>query len=821
MDTTKSDNLHSPPDDKPEDRIDPEAQAQEPGENPVPAADRPLTLIELIMHIDELIAEGADPQEGIRKLCNRAIAEPGALIEAASTHLSHLINGGELRECPDIPPAFLVEELAHGATLVSPFIVSHWVDTGDFGRLVQLADCLIKRASSMSGADIGAFILYLAVDLAIRQPARSLNLIEIARPLMTEPESDPLVRKATEWQAAGAFLLEGGGRLRKFWQAQLTEGTAISWWKKDAAKAVAHLKKAEAKGKGIPSLLRDAVPPVIWAQIDHRAANEVVDVAEEPSAPAAPEEKEALFSESVPESGWPQAVDAVASEVIEIAVEAPVAAVPEEMEATTLDTIEPSVWPQAADAVADEMVDAPDEPPVGAAPEEKKLSFSDSLTSSAWPQAAGPWADEGAAVVELPSLPTLPEESEETESLFPDTIPPSVWRVAEEDAVIAKSEIVEQLSSPPPPLEATEPLFLDPLPASIWPRVSDEEANVPGEGAEEPFPPPSPEVNLSSFLEPIPSTVWSPEVDDAAGKMLESVVPQPVPPRAKPVVVPAAVPAAMASTAAGEKKKSGLLAGILIGSVTVLAAAAWVWKDAILQATRPHETAVRQNIAPPPSKPAPPDATAENPSPPQAIPPRPATPPEQPIARIEKTETPPPKAPASAVATASVVAMMRPVEDSPPPPAPAKPAPDSPPELPTDAWRKAEFAALAQQFPSLMRWHTVVRTAKWREVRSLIMGTNGAVPSTGDEYPFLIKLLLLDPPLDPEVAEAVPKVAARMTNPTEWIPLFAKLTYPGSPNEKQLRQAAQAYLSASPDFLMPSLMDGLQKLAQPAAKAAP
>ena len=778
MDTTKSDNLHSPPDDEPEDRIDPEDQAQEPDGNSDTAIDRPATLVELIMHIDELIADGADPNEGIRKLCDRAIAEPGALVEAASTHLSHLINGGELRECPDIPPAFLVEELAHGATLVSPFIVSHWVDTGDLGRLVQLADCLIKRASSMSGPDIGAFMLYLALDLAIRHPARSLKLIEIARPLVAQPESDPLVRKATEWQAAGTFLLEGGGRLRKFWQTQLTDGAAISWWKKDAVKAVAHLKKAQAKGSEIPCLLRDAVPPAVWAQAEDQRAAEVVEVADEPSSPPLTEEKEALFSDPVPESGWPQAAaDPVANEVV------------------------------------DEVAEVAEEPSVPAPKEEKEVSLPDSITTSDWPQATGPWAAESAAVVELPSLPTPPDESEETESLFPDTIPPSVWRVAEEDAVIAKSEIIDKLSSPPPPLEATEPLFLDPLPASIWPRQTDDAI---AREAEQPLTPPSPVGNLSAFFEPIPSTVWPQAADDATGEMLESVVQQPAPPPpppppAKPVAVPAAMPAA-----AGEKTKSGLLAGILIGSVTVLAAAAWVWKDAILQATRPHETAVRQIVAPLPAQSAQTDAAAGNPLPIKETPPALL---EQPVAHTEKTAEPAAKALVPAVAAASVVAMMRPVEDAPPPPAPAKPAADSPPDIPPDAWRKAEFAALAQQFPSLVRWHTVVRTSKWREVRSLIMGTNGAVPSSGDEYPFLIKLLLLDPPLDPEVAEAVPKVAARMTNPTEWIPLFEKLTYPGSPNEKQLRQAAQAYLSASPDFLMPSLMDGLQKLARPDAKA--
>jgi hypothetical protein len=597
------------------------------------------------------------------------------------------------------------------------------------------------------------------------------------------------VRKATEWQAAGAFLLEGGGRLRKFWQTQLTDGAAISWWKKDAAKAAAHLKKAQAKGREIPSLLRDAVPAVIWAQADDLVSNEVVHVAEEPLSPAAPEQKAALLSDSVPASGWPQAAEPVANEIV--------------------------------DEVIDEVVEAAEEPPVPAPNEEKEAALPDPITTPDWPRAAELWADESAAVVELPSLPTPPDEPEETESLFPDTIPPSVWRVAEEDAVIAKSEIIEKPSSPPPPPEAAEPLFLDPLPSSIWPRATDDEGSAPRQGAEQPFASPSPQGDLSAFLEPIPPTVWPPTVDHVAGKTLESVVQRPVPPPPpppSPATKRVAVPAAIPPAAAGEKTKSGLLAGVLIGGVTVLAAAAWVWKDAILQATRPAETAVRQILAPLPAKPPQPDTAANNPPPTQKTPP---ALPEQPIARTEKATEPAAKAPMPAAAAASVVAMMKPVEESPPAPVPAKPAADSPPDLPTDAWRKAEFAAVAQQFPSLVRWHTVVRTSKWREVRSLIMGTNGAVPSTGDEYPFLIKLLLLDPPLDPEVAEAVPKVAARMTNPTQWIPLFEKLTYPGSPNEKPLRQAAQAYLSASPDFLMPSLMDGLQKLARPDAKATP
>ena len=161
--------------------------------------------------------------------------------------------------------------------------------------------------------------------------------------------------------------------------------------------------------------------------------------------------------------------------------------------------------------------------------------------------------------------------------------------------------------------------------------------------------------------------------------------------------------------------------------------------------------------------------------------------------------------------------MIAPMDTASPPlvPQPQKTSAPPAPTHPNDAWRRAEFAALARQHPDLVRWHAAARTSKWLEVGTLIMGLKSYLPYAGEEYPHLLKLLLLDPPSDDDVATAVPKIAVRRMKTGELIPLWEKLVYPGSPNEKQIRAAADAYLSAKQDSLVPSAKERLQKLARP------
>ena len=210
MDTTQHDDSLSNPDDRPDDEILERAEITE------AAFNHPKALSEAIALIERLLAQGDDPNEGIQKLCERAIANPDALIEAASNYLAHLLTGGQLLVCPDIPPAFLVEELANGAVIVSPLLVSFWKETGESARLLRLADGLVDQAQRLKGSDVGDFILNVAVDLAIQKPLRSMRLIEIACALVEDPENHPLVSKARSWQVAGDFLREDGAAFRSF-----------------------------------------------------------------------------------------------------------------------------------------------------------------------------------------------------------------------------------------------------------------------------------------------------------------------------------------------------------------------------------------------------------------------------------------------------------------------------------------------------------------------------------------------------------------------------------------------------------------------------
>ena len=169
MDTAQSDNSRPNPDDQPADEMQAHA------ENTEAAFNHPKALSGPIAQIERLLAEGANPKEGIQQLCARAIANPDALIEAAGNYLAHLLTSGQLQMCPDIPPAFLVEELAHEAVIVAPLLVSHWEETGDSAHLVRLADGLIDQASRLKGPDVGGFILTICVSVATKIIANILT----------------------------------------------------------------------------------------------------------------------------------------------------------------------------------------------------------------------------------------------------------------------------------------------------------------------------------------------------------------------------------------------------------------------------------------------------------------------------------------------------------------------------------------------------------------------------------------------------------------------------------------------------------------------
>lgn len=531
------------------------------------AFNHPKALSEPIGMIERLLTRGDNPGEGIRQLCERAIANPGALIEAASNYLAHVLSGGRLHLCQHIPSPYLVEEMVQGALIISPLVISYWEKTGDSPRLLRLADNLIYQAPRLKGVNVGGFILELAIGLALQKPVRSMRLIETIHRLEERSDEDPLVCEARRWQAAGDFLRADGQMFRKFWQKLLKEEKPPDWESEEAAEAVRHLKKAEDEGKVLPPLLLDAIPPVVWSSSNLGKADQNNHGGSKPQSPF----------------------------------------------------------------------------------------------------------------------------------------------------IGGKSRTA-----------------------------------------------------CEGF--------WKP--DDVE-----------------------------------EQAKARFLPFALMGGLAALMVAAWIWRDSIWRPwMSPGMVASGRSTMAPPAVIAKPKLVAERPQS------RVEAPSNVSGAPGERKETPSSVPSKPEARPAPFVAMIIPAENSLPPPAspqtsvPALPAPDG------DAWRKAEFAAVARQNPSVVRWHALARTARWREVQSLLMGLKSFLPYQGEEYPHLLTLLLLEPPADADVAEAVPKIAARRMKTAEFITLWEKLVYPGSPNEKQIRAAAEAYLSVKSNLLTPSVQERLQKLARPSAK---
>ncbi len=542
MDTENSE--PSPPD--PDENLENEAPRR--ASAPDAAFNHPKALSEPIAQIERVLAEGGEPDEGIQLLCERAIASPAALIGAASNYLVHLLTGGRLASCPEIPTAYLVEELSHEAVLVTPLLVKVWEESGDQSRLLRLADGLISQASRLKGSDVGVFLLAIAVDLAIQKPVRCLRLIDIARPLIQDPADGPLLTEAEQWQSAGDFLRGDGQKFRSFWQKQFSPGNQWDAESSESAEAVAYLRGVREHGTDIPELFLKVIPAGI-------------------------------------------------------------------LNTTT-----------AQQVISERSLDA-------------------------------------------------------------DTLPPR--GSAESEPVVMGAEAVSDT-----------------------------------------------------------------------------------------------------------KRRPSFLTGFILGGVSMLAVAGWMGKNSILPWIR---TSAPAPIAIP-SLPSPPAAAPEMVAVTAVVPPVPP-----PAAVVTPISVPPVEAAPAMREPSAVVA-----QDLLPTPAPPISAAAS--AKPADAWRRAEFAALAKQHPAMVRWHQTASTSTWREVQPLLMGMHSFLPLSSEDFPCLIKLLLLDPPRDAEVAEAVPKIAARRLKSSEFVLLLEKLLYPGSPNEKEVRAAAEGFLNVKADTLDQSLRVRLQKL---------
>lgn len=269
MDIEPSDKAPSDPE------ANPVGEPESTGAAAVPTFNHPKALSGHIAHVEKRLLDGEDPSEAVAALCESALANPGSLIEPAANFLSQLLSDGRLPGCTSIPPAFLVEELTQESVAVTTVLFARWEEAGDAARITRLADGVADRGSRLQGRGVGSFILDLAKALAIQKPVRSLRLIELARALVKGGDKNPGVSEARRWQTAGDFLNGDGRTSRTFWSRLLKKsGKPTDWESDEAAKALKYLKQARDKGKKIPALLMDVVPPVAWGTVADSAQKE-------------------------------------------------------------------------------------------------------------------------------------------------------------------------------------------------------------------------------------------------------------------------------------------------------------------------------------------------------------------------------------------------------------------------------------------------------------------------------------------------------------------------------------------------------------------
>ncbi len=567
---------------------------------------------ELQAFSDAMNQDGS-PAFAIGALCAKALEDPARLVPPVSDHLVVECAGRVNDLAEGVPPRFLVAELSCGASAVALQVIPLWVDQGQAGKLMRLADSLSDVDGGIHNPEATEIFLGLATGLGITGPHRAERLIAMAAPLVVDDGQRALLRTAKERQAIGDFLLEGGRGFQAFWKKAVSRsGGGEDWSQGEAAGALAHLITARASGRAIPTALRRAVPDEVWNASVKRADKSTAA----PPSPPAPEPVE----DEADEAGNGAARER--EPVNEFALN------------------DHKIWePPTHDAT-----------PKTLSPRAKQRRY---LTKNL---VVGAVIMLGLCVFFF------------IQSRRPPPKPTS-------DLVTGKPDIPLPDSSMR--LAMHEPAIIAPLPP-LTPIIT------------------APPAETSIHIKPQQASLLNTSVSDLATKPM----PMPVVAAPAPVVTPPVKsdPPPAETTASQEMKKT-------------------------MDASSPSVTRAH------------------------------------------------------------------------------------------DEWRLREAGNLLREHPGAARWRDRVKHEPWGKTRMLLMGMETYLPYESEEYAQTLRLLQLDPPADPEVREAVSKIAVRRFKPSEIVPLWEHLVYPGSPNGTDIRKAASIFLDAKEERLTPDYVERLRKLA--------
>ncbi len=116
----------------------------------------------------------------------------------------------------------------------------------------------------------------------------------------------------------------------------------------------------------------------------------------------------------------------------------------------------------------------------------------------------------------------------------------------------------------------------------------------------------------------------------------------------------------------------------------------------------------------------------------------------------------------------------------------------SPAEM--EAWRRENLRRMEEDMANFAAQQKAAKTGTWRESEKILLGHTEGLPHDSSEYIKLLVWLHLDPPEDVEMRMRVAKLLLERVNRGA-ITLWEELSYPGSANANEIRDAALAALT--------------------------
>lgn len=112
------------------------------------------------------------------------------------------------------------------------------------------------------------------------------------------------------------------------------------------------------------------------------------------------------------------------------------------------------------------------------------------------------------------------------------------------------------------------------------------------------------------------------------------------------------------------------------------------------------------------------------------------------------------------------------------------------PNNPNAVWRQELASLIANEKPNFRAMAEKLENGGWAKHEDLLRGHTAELPQEDPAYQRFLYWLHLDPPSDPEIRRQVPLLLSELRQDSTIIELWERLVYSGSPNAKDIQEAA-------------------------------